>query len=295
ALYNEGRPRDPPRIFVRGPITEGSVFSNSFGGRFDRKVVEGFGKWKVEVGKYRGWEVEMIDGVKALDAVRSFSDNYIGTARDPEARFHYALHSSMLLDGKLMDRDGRFYMGNAFPWEFKLEKKYVLVHPQTGRRANVTAPWMGVWTSESVESSKTYYKRFCTYEGDNVQTEARRGMEEDESLVRKTELETETEVDVDGFRNHLMDEMDVESRVAIPNQIKPFQADNHMAFYVLPDGVTGVFKLTTFSFDRNFENVGKTWVPNMAKGIKELAKRKVKKLIIDFSGNGAICYFEMAL
>ncbi|KAI8615562.1 hypothetical protein BC830DRAFT_287532 [Chytriomyces sp. MP71] len=72
--------------------------------------------------------------------------------------------------------------------------------------------------------------------------------------------------------------------------MKPILNDTDSFFYMMEDGVTGVFAHTTFmptppSPDQE-ANVTRKWVQNIAKGLQALENAGARRLVLDLSGNG---------
>ncbi|KAJ3115427.1 hypothetical protein HDU96_000663 [Phlyctochytrium bullatum] len=199
AVHPLDKPNAPPRIFVRGPVTDG--FNDK---DLANKVLLFFMiNSGVDIRSYRGWEVAEINGKSAYDAIRNYSDTYIRTSRDPNTRFNVALLQSQYSnDGKLVLREGEFVKTNVFPWGWELAKTYKLVNPRNGQSKVVTAPWMGVWKNDDVKSMFQYYKDYCTVGGSNVKQRITDGdtMEEEKSNLDDLVLDSrigEEAADVD--------------------------------------------------------------------------------------------------
>ncbi|KAI8848947.1 hypothetical protein BC829DRAFT_489736 [Chytridium lagenaria] len=299
AEYDPANPTKQPKIVVRGSIADGSSLDFE-GQKYDKKVLDLFRKEiNLEPAKYKGWEITEIDGKNALTAVRQYADEFIGIGRDPEMRFNLALAQAGYRDGKIVETDGTFYFLKTFPWGFKTDRTYKLVNPAkpNDKPVIVKAPWVGIWrypTPTGVLSEKKDAFERAEEAGENGALGSKIDV-----LDENNEESTTDTVDIlakrsDGEEGQVEkgDEsaLGFETRFVIPKQLKPTVSDKYSAFYVLPDN-TGVFKLTTFEFDKDRTNIRRKWVPTIVQGLKSLADLKVKRLIIDVSGNtgGTIC------
>ncbi|KAJ3113699.1 hypothetical protein HDU96_003064 [Phlyctochytrium bullatum] len=363
AVHRLDKPNEQPRIYIRGPI------SDSLQGDLTETLTKRFfdfykAKAGIDIRKYRGWEVLEINGKKAIDAIRHFADNYSETSRDPNTRFNEALAKSRYTtNGQLVLQDGNFVVRLVFPWEWETKKTYKLWNPKTNVTKVVTAPWMGIWRQDDIQSSKQYYKDYCTVGGSQVRlrslspeqiyevngrTEAleidaaeraepvnrgydpdfeldlegsklnlrveataddgsmddddkwgeqpskklfrrsrifgsntfNREEEEDEGEDKHSETDTEISNSVDYWQKT------PETLYEIRRQVKPLYAAPYVSSYLFEGGKVGVFKLGTFIFDQNFTRVQETYLQQMSDALEKLKEAKVKKVILDFSGNG---------
>ncbi|KAJ3194963.1 hypothetical protein HDU67_004538, partial [Dinochytrium kinnereticum] len=67
---------------------------------------------------------------------------------------------------------------------------------------------------------------------------------------------------------------------------RPVQSDPYNAFYMLDDGVTGVWVFASLSPVGTFSNIFPEWVVNVTTGLVALQDAGARRLVVDVSGNG---------
>ncbi|OQS00231.1 hypothetical protein THRCLA_06117 [Thraustotheca clavata] len=105
-----------------------------------------------------GWQITEIDGVPALDALRSFADNNIGVLKDNGSRFNLAVSGYKTGRGWFIFRP----MG-VFGVPTKQSVTYTLQNPSTQAKKKVTYNWIGM----NIDGSKM---TTSTVQGKNFET-----------------------------------------------------------------------------------------------------------------------------
>ncbi|KAI8613920.1 hypothetical protein BC830DRAFT_427525 [Chytriomyces sp. MP71] len=214
-------------------------------------------------------QVTAINGDDPVDFLQSLADTQYGIAHAPETRFNYIFpsYAGINVTNSKFSFTDRFPESDSITYTLKIS---------TGSAVNVSVPWAALLPNETAatgfSSASMYYKTFCTSASNNKKSS----------------------IDLDAFAAELQDNsgMSLAKRgsALVRSQLLD---DGSSAFYLLSDGITGVFALTKFHppvtdtmDEAQATKVAKTWIKNIAMGLQALEKAGAKKLIIELTGNG---------
>ncbi|TPX77968.1 hypothetical protein CcCBS67573_g00747 [Chytriomyces confervae] len=216
-----------------------------------------------------GAVVQKLNGENAIDFLQAYADKYLGVSHAPETRFNYALDSYEWSGGMLQARSG---FGITRRPSEPIAYEFLLADGTTFQTSSLDWTALISATSKSAFSSKSnYYQSKCVAAAAVNSAPAKNEVK----VVKFREQRTASEKEVGGFFKVN----------AIPGTL--FKDDSN-AFFMLPDGETGVWMMSSFApnADQLTQAVIDTWYKNMALGLTTLEKKGAKNLVIDLTGNG---------
>ncbi|KAI8840264.1 hypothetical protein BC829DRAFT_420829 [Chytridium lagenaria] len=278
---------------------------------FSRTVPQ---QWQEALGAtpstFVNYTIQSIDDVDAVQYVKDFATKFSGFARDPESNFNRVLYRRLYTDGQWVGRTGPFYVTNFLGHDASPTRKYVLVPPNGGSSVTFSVPWIGVPEVDNFSSTSQYQRRYCT----DAESSAlvRRDNEETsgKSLILGEVPIPDSDLHVPTYRPTYRPLPDLSTVASISASVmqssiasinirggvsagapkvslqSPMAKDNNTAFYMLDDGITGVWVFATVSPDGEYDDVVPQWLGTITGGLRGLEAKGARRLIIDVSGNG---------
>ncbi|KAJ3115804.1 hypothetical protein HDU96_011082 [Phlyctochytrium bullatum] len=244
--------------------------------------------------------VRTIDGLPAAAYIQQTADRLTGYARSPASRFNHALTRKVYVDGEFINEPGFISQTDFLPSDTQA-RTYVLSPPPLPDGTQpaditLTVPWAAF--ANGIQSiftltNQEYYDIFCLdfrvprqLSRRDVsplipEPKPRRG------FVPRATTPADALEDIhavptisDGVVAAAL------ARRALPRrrqeELVPVVSSASTAFYVLDDGITGVWVFPTVS---PFEKYPK-WLGAITGGLRAFEKSGVKRLIVDVSSNG---------
>ncbi|KAJ3117851.1 hypothetical protein HDU96_005228 [Phlyctochytrium bullatum] len=250
---------------------------------------------------FNNYAIKSIDGQDAVAYAQDYAAKYSGFSRSPDTNFNQILYRKDYVLGEYQANPGILYRTSFLGRDAKPTRSYTLVPPTGGREITLTFPWLGSFDALAnpdvprPASNDEYYRLFCVPTRRAQNLVRRDGTGGASGFPGKPKLPTWST----GYGGPIEYPSSAEPVLAVGplaassrlkgaalDLNKPIVADNSTAFYVLEDGVTGVWVFATTQPADSSPEASKAWIETMFNGIMGLNKAGVKKLIIDVSGNG---------
>ncbi|KAJ3211089.1 hypothetical protein HDU67_004797 [Dinochytrium kinnereticum] len=248
---------------------------------------------------YINYTVKSIDDVDAVKSVQEFADTLSGFSKSPDARFNSVLYSRKYDDGKFKDSVGQFYFTNFLGHSISPNRTYVLTPPNGGADVTISVPWAAIYSIEKprekvpFNSKKSYEDRHCKIEKKRS-SKNRREINDwasiwaaEDNSMELPDLDLPLNEDdswISAFKEDLLQGR--ENGAVTPGLLDleaPVAKDKNSAFYMLEDGLTGVWVLP--NLNSKSEKLLTKRAEVVSDGLNELRERGAKKLVIDLSGN----------
>ncbi|KAJ3106711.1 hypothetical protein HDU96_008132 [Phlyctochytrium bullatum] len=255
------------------------------------------------LGSFLNYTVKAIDGLPAADAIQAFADKYLGFARSDGSRFNAALARRTYAGGNFITRPGRFFEFVFLPSDTQ-PRTYVLTPPPAAdgtqpADVTVTVPWAAFPRTVNGITSITnaeFYENLCLNPNLLPRPLQRRDLTlqaadaDYEDLIPRTVTPPSAlaaahavpaisdAVLAEGLRRRKA----TLARRQTSTVPSPIANSPDTAFYVLDDGITGVWVFPTVSPSAPYEN----WLGTITGGLRAFEQSGVKRLIIDVTANG---------
>ncbi|KAJ1565682.1 hypothetical protein HK405_011822, partial [Cladochytrium tenue] len=249
--------------------------------------------------QYIGYTVSKINGLDAVDYIQKFADYWSSFSHTPEARFNLFMPSAAWDShtSSYVLNDGSLYRMVTIPYNLDWYWDYELVSPAGQAVTLSKVPWAGFADTNSVISSGSYYYNdFCSLQsGKKAATAAKTARK---MHVPTTRLPVGLKLNASqALLAHETQFAAATSRLATKEGAafslsKPLVSDEKDAFYLLDDGVTGVWVLSSFEpADLTATASFESFLGTITGGLRALESAGASKLVIDLShnGGGVIC------
>ncbi|KAI8619111.1 hypothetical protein BC830DRAFT_1078763 [Chytriomyces sp. MP71] len=211
-----------------------------------------------------GAKVVSLDGKDPVDFIQDVADRVGGQGHSPELRFNLQFQS---YKGPTK-QPSSFTMRSRSP---RIDSLVYALQLKDGSSVTLTFPW-AAWSPTDLSkytSGKAWYDATCSQAAAVTQMTGSPESAEGAETAAPGSNATETVQ----FKS-----------------MKPILNDQDSFFYMMEDGVTGVFAHTTFMptspEPAKEAEVTRSWVETIARGLQALENAGAKRLIIDLSGNG---------
>ncbi|KAJ3097068.1 hypothetical protein HDU97_005301 [Phlyctochytrium planicorne] len=292
ATYPKDSPR--PTLKLRGTHLKKSMQKDAFA------------LWKDSLGgknvlDFDGFEVVKVDGVDAVDHVQAYADKYSGYGKEPDSRFNNVLMFSYYSLGKYILKPGAYYSTTFLGSDAEPDRKYTLKSPD-GKTFELSVPWLAWNTAKFTSTDKLRAKCEGATNDDGGDDGGDGGDGNDGGDASDAQIDSGSDlvdmiggceglpsIDAAKVNSMVNSRLSIMQRRADPasgfdiNQ--PLYQDLHNAFYILKDGITGVWVLSTFTIKGNVFDFYESWVANVTTGLIGIQQRGATKLIVDNSGN----------
>ncbi|KAJ3104874.1 hypothetical protein HDU96_008770 [Phlyctochytrium bullatum] len=262
-----------------------------------------------DLSTFLNYTVKSIDGLNAADAIQVFADKETLYARSADSRFNTALAIKIYIDGEFSIVQGAFSDRFFLPPDTK-PITYVLTPPTLADGTQpaditVTVPWASFPRTISTDipaiTNAEYYETFCVVAPSERRTLARRELAQTTSVIggvgpRQLIPRTTTPASAldaahavpkisdavlaNALSRHHAHQL--QRRQAAGGEPVPIAGDADTAFYVLEDGITGVWVFATTRPGGSYEE----WFGTITGGLRAFEQIGVKRLIIDVTANG---------
>ncbi|KAJ1568158.1 hypothetical protein HK405_003448 [Cladochytrium tenue] len=236
---------------------------------------------------YVSYTVTKINGMDAVAYIQKVADYWTGLSHSPESRFNRAIPWILWTGSYYGFNEGiinriRYIPSNMdWYWDYELESP-------SGQKVTLSkVPWVGVGsfsTTVPLASSSEYYSSFCT---SNVATAALKISIPKANHADVTVNATEALLVHEEKFSAAMRRLNMATpgvKEAKLNISSPLVSDMFSAFYILDDGITGVWVLATF--EALSDSATNAYYGTITAGLKMLETAGASRLIIDLSGNG---------
>ncbi|KAJ3264991.1 hypothetical protein HDU77_006814 [Chytriomyces hyalinus] len=247
-----------------GSAIYSSFWKNAFGGRAPSD--------------FRGAKVVSLNGQDPVDFLQAFADKYNGIGHAPEARFNslFPSYNWPKIDEPILSSFSvHAYPTTPISYVFELEDKSTV---------SVTFEWVGIMTpghksTTFAGGAQSYYKDHCSTFAHKTASHHHFSTRRDKNLFayhKSSSLQRDA----------------ADSSHGVANIAEPTHQDVNGAFFMLADGNTGVWMMSTFDPLDGSEAGLEKWVRNITVGLLSLEEQGAKRLIIDLSNNGGgfVCY-----
>ncbi|KAI8829726.1 hypothetical protein BJ741DRAFT_622200 [Chytriomyces cf. hyalinus JEL632] len=227
---------------------------------------------------FLGAKLVSLNDQDPIDFLQVFADKYNGIAHAPEARFNslFPSYNWPKIDEPILSSFSvHGYPNTPIKYVFELADKSIV---------NVTFEWVGILTpghkpASFAAGAQSYYKDHCSTFAHKTATHHHFSTRRDKNL----------------FAYHKSSSIKrdaTDSSQGVANMAQPTHQDVNGAFFMLADGNTGVWMMSTFDPLDGSEAGLEKWVRNITTGLLSLEDQGAKRLIIDLSNNGGgfVCY-----
>ncbi|KAJ3104875.1 hypothetical protein HDU96_008771 [Phlyctochytrium bullatum] len=261
-----------------------------------------------DLSTFLNYTVKSIDGIPAAESIQNYSDRYGGFARSADSRFNAAVSSKIFVGGEFVLSQGYFSDTAFLPSDAK-PRTYVLTPPVRADGTQpaditVTVPWASFPRNGGIPrpfaNNAEYYGYLCL---SDIQQSAlsRRDVKDTTQVLSDfgsrpllprtttpagaldaahTIPEISNAVLAEALQRHHAHHL--ERRQTPSGEPIPLVANLDTAFYVLEDGITGVWVFATVSPESSYDN----WLGTITGGLRAFEQIGVKRLIIDVTANG---------
>ncbi|KAJ3099946.1 hypothetical protein HDU96_010505 [Phlyctochytrium bullatum] len=253
-------------------------------------------------------------------AIQGIADKFSGFSRSPESRFNSVLYRKVYVNSSFTDTLGKAYFTDFLGADATPSRTYVL-SPPTGTTSAASAditvvmPWLasakpperygGIDVAAGWTTGETFYAANCRSSSTSSSA----------ATIRSSSNRVDrsgTNALVDGSHTPLPADLSQAQTLAdalVANAFstskpaqrapaegtattaaldltRPVISDDNMAFYILDDGVTGVWVLSTFAPPGSYPSSVVSFLATATAGLRALEKGGAKRLVIDVVGNG---------
>ncbi|KAJ3205650.1 hypothetical protein HDU67_008721, partial [Dinochytrium kinnereticum] len=263
---------------------------------------------------YQPWDIAPVYGdgrgglrlrVVGTQAIQAYADKYAGFSREPDSRFNRVLTRFEYFNGSYTKVSGSFSYTSFLGHNSPPNRTYLMTSPDGKRNVTVTVPWLAVSNGPSFVNTREYHALYCRQDG-AIQGMGRGVEGEDEGndflavarrvggprRLSEAAPEWTTAVLSSLRKNAAVVRERLAGNVAATTMrfdlLKPVVSDSYNAFYLLDDGVTGVWVLSTFAprYASTVQETFSVWAGEVSRGLGELVSLGARRLVLDVSGNG---------
>ncbi|KAJ3104253.1 hypothetical protein HDU97_009421 [Phlyctochytrium planicorne] len=251
-------------------------------------------EWQ-DVAKYVNYTVISIDNVEAVKYVQDYADQYSGVSRSPDTRFNYVLGIRGLDStvDKITYIPGSMTNSGFLGFGANSNRTYTLTAPGSAEKVIVSIPWFAAPPNTKFTSSADYARKFCVPEASSSQPLTASKFQTS-SRTRKIGLIEKPLPSWDLILSYVGSNTPdpiVLANIKIAQELRkfggapsttaaldlsqPLVGDQFNKFYMLSDGVTGVFFFSTFApTEANGDDLSESeeakWVATMIDGLRAL-------------------------
>ncbi|KAJ1539563.1 hypothetical protein HK405_012754, partial [Cladochytrium tenue] len=278
AKYKAG---SAPTIYIRDTVISGSSLlggiTTTAVGQLKSLLTS---TWKSAItadpATYVNYTIKSINSVDAVAYIQAAADYWVGASHSPETRFNFYMPTTKWnsTTSSFTFSDGTIYRRLSVPSTLDLLWTYELESPAGDAVTLSNIPWAGyVMENKNFTGNASYYQAFCTTAGSASPQAAANGA-----------------FGASGFTTAIRANAAFAAITGF-SLSAPLVSDSVSAFYILDDGVTGVWVLSAFE-PTDLTNTGlSTMVGTITSGLKALESGGAELLIIDTTGNpgGFLC------